>query len=104
MGENTWKLIGHMEQLDTGHQKKIKTIYLENVQIFTLLELQSLSSGVEIFGIQEKLSKECRSEVLKALRFLEKQEPEIGKTLRKCIDLQGKIAQQHKLRAFFQKF
>ena len=43
MGENTWKLIGHMEQLDTGHQKKIKTIYLENVQIF-IAELQSLSS------------------------------------------------------------
>ena len=49
--------------------------------------------------------KACRSEVLKALRVIEKQEPEIGKILRKCIDLQGKNRPTiHKLEGFFQKF
>lgn len=33
--------------------------------------------------------KKCRNEVLKALRIIEKQENEIGKILRKCLDMDG---------------
>ena len=49
--------------------------------------------------------KACRSEVLKALRVIEKEEPEIGKVLRKCIDLHGKNRPTIQiLEEFFQKF
>ena len=49
--------------------------------------------------------KACRNEVLKALRILEKEEPEIGNVLRKCIDLHGKNRPTiQKLEEFFQKF
>ena len=46
--------------------------------------------------------KQCRNEILKALRTIEKQEPEIGKTLRKCLDMNEVKDQQLKTSVIFQ--
>lgn len=49
--------------------------------------------------------KQCRNEVLKALRTIEKQEQEIGKILRKCLDMNGtKRPTIEKLKKFFNQF